>query len=97
MKTVFLSMGDCKLILEHVKEVKAAVDPCELRIKKMTRDWKDLRHPFYYLPNYFREMALIGRRAEIAQAEVFFERFLREKRSAPPQHQLAYLLPLDYK
>jgi hypothetical protein len=60
MKTVFLQMNDCKIVMEHVKEVKVQVDPCEIRIKKMSRDWKELRHPFFYLPNYFREMVLIG-------------------------------------
>lgn len=69
MKTVFLQMNDCKIIMDHVKEVKVHVDPCEIRIKKMSREWKDLRHPFYYLPNYFREMVLIGSQKEIEDAE----------------------------
>jgi hypothetical protein len=56
------------------------VDPCEIRIKKMTRDWKELRHPFYYLPNYFREMVLIGSAKEIEGAERFIEKFLQIKR-----------------
>jgi len=69
MKTVFLQMNDCKILMDNVKEVKIMVDPCEIRIKKMNREWKDLRHPFYYLPNYFREMVLIGTDKEIQHAE----------------------------
>jgi hypothetical protein len=69
MKTILLQMNDCKLLMDSVKEIKILVDPCEIRIKKMTREWKDLRHPFYYLPNYFREMALIGTEKEIEYAE----------------------------
>lgn len=69
MKTVLLQMNDCKILMDSVKEVKVLVDPCELRIKKMTREWKELRHPFYYIPNYFREMALIGTDKEIIYAE----------------------------
>lgn len=65
MKTILLQMNDCKLLMDNVKEVKVMVDPCEIRVKRMTRDWKDLRHPFYYLPNYSREMALIGTDKEI--------------------------------
>ncbi len=60
MKTILLQMSDCKLMMDFVKEVKVLVDPCEIRVKRLTREWKDLRHPFYYLPNYFREMVLIG-------------------------------------
>jgi hypothetical protein len=53
-------MVDCRLIMDHVKEIKLIVDPCEIRVKKIMKEWKDLRHPFYYIPNYFREVALIG-------------------------------------
>ena len=65
MKTILLQMNDCKLLMDNVKEVKVLVDPCEIRVKRMTRDWKDLRHQFYYLSNYSREMALIGTDKEI--------------------------------
>lgn len=60
MKTVLIQMVECKLIMENVKEIKLLVDPCEIRVKQIEREWKDLRHPFYYIPNYFREIALIG-------------------------------------
>lgn len=73
-------MNDCRIIMDHVKEVKVHVDPCEIRIKKVTREWKDLRHPFYYLPNYSREMVLIGSIREIEDAEKLLERFLTVKR-----------------
>lgn len=61
------------------------VDPCEIRIKKVyqfgpNREWKELRHPFFYLPNYFREMVLIGSTKEIDEAEVILEKFLNVKR-----------------
>lgn len=73
-------MNDCKILMDSVKEVKVLVDPCELRIKKMTREWKELRHPFYYIPNYFREMALIGTDKEIIYAESQIEQYLQTKR-----------------
>jgi hypothetical protein len=80
MKTIFMQMSECKLIMDNVKEVKVQVDPCEIRIKKLMRDWKDLRHPFYYLPNYSREMVLIGSSQEIEMAERIIEKFLQIKR-----------------
>lgn len=42
----------------------------------MTRDWKDLRHPFFYLPNYFREMVLIGSQKDINETENYIEKFI---------------------
>ena len=75
-----MQMSECKLIMDNVKEVKVQVDPCEIRIKKLMRDWKYLRHPFYYLPNYSREMVLIGSSQEIEMAERIIEKFLQIKR-----------------
>lgn len=69
LKTIFLQMSDCKVLMDNVKEVKVHVDPCEIRVKRMTREWRDIRHPFYYIPNYFREMVLIGTGTEIDYAE----------------------------
>jgi len=74
-------MNDCKIVMDHVKEVKVQVDPCEIRIKRMNREWKELRHPFYYLPNYFREMVLIGTQKEIEDAEKILDRFFAIKRA----------------
>ena len=69
MKTILIQMIDCKLIMDNVKEIKLLVDPCEIRVKRIVREWKDLRHPFYYIPNYFREIALIGTPSEIEHGE----------------------------
>ena len=73
-------MNDCKILMDNVKEVKVLIDPCEIRVKKMTREWKDLRHPFYYLPNYFREQILIGTTVEIEYAEKQIEKFFAKNR-----------------
>lgn len=61
--------------MDNVKEIKVLVDPCEIRVKKLVREWKDLRHPFYYLPNYFREVTLIGTQSEIEHGERQIEIF----------------------
>jgi hypothetical protein len=62
--------------MDNVKEIKTRVDPCEMRVKKMVREWKDLRHPFYYVPNYLREVVFIGSKEEILKAESELEKFL---------------------
>jgi hypothetical protein len=92
-------MSDCKIIMDHVKEVKVQVDPCEIRIKKMSRDWKELRHPFFYLPNYFREMVLIGSQKEIEDAEKILDKFFTIKRELQKvnMQQISYLLPISFK
>jgi hypothetical protein len=61
--------------MDCVKEIKLLVDPCEIRVKRIVREWKDLRHPFYYIPNYFREIALIGTSFEIEHGEKQIEAF----------------------
>ncbi len=99
MKTVFLQMNECKIVMDNVKEVKVQVDPCEIRIKKLSRDWKELRHPFYYLPNYFREMILIGTQKEIEYAEKILDKFFAMKRELHKLNlqQISYLLPIGFK
>ena len=65
MKSILIQQVDCNFVMNNVKEIKAMVDPCEIRIKQNERIWKDLRHPFLYLPNYLREIVLIGTSEEI--------------------------------
>lgn len=67
--------------MDNVKEIKTKVDPCEMRVKKLVREWKDLKHPFYYVPNYLREVVFIGSKEEITRAELELEKFLRQNRS----------------
>ena len=92
-------MNDCRLVMDHIKEVKVQVDPCQIRVKRMTRDWKDLRHPFFYLPNYLREIVLIGNTKEIDDAEKVLEKFFQVKRDLQKvnMQQISYLLPIQFK
>lgn len=68
------------MVMDNVKEIKSLVDPCEVRIKQNEKQWKDLRHPFLYLPNYLRDIILIGTFEEIKVAERKLQGFLRQKR-----------------
>ena len=76
---MLLQMQDCKSVMDYVKEVKALIDPCEIRVKRSTKDkeWRDLKHPFFYCPNYFRELVLIGNEDEILEGEKKIENFLK--------------------
>lgn len=62
--------------MDNVKVIKSDIDPCEIRVKRMVREWKDLRHPFYYLPNYFREVVLIGTKEEVENGEEKLQNYL---------------------
>ncbi len=86
--------------MDNVKDIKTKVDPCELRVRRNVREWKDMRHPFYYVPNYLREVVFIGTREEIAEGEKKMEEYLNKNR--PPDYkkgtqQLSYLLPISFK
>ena len=97
MKSILTQKVDCNLVMDNVKEIKSLVDPCEVRIKPNERMWKDLRHPFLYLPNYLREIILIGTADEIRVAERKLQGFLRQKRQGENylvNEQLSFLLPI---
>ena len=66
--------------MTNIKEIKALVDPCEVRIKQNEKNQKDFKHPFLYLPNYLRDIILIGTLDEIKFAERKLSGFLRTKR-----------------
>jgi hypothetical protein len=86
--------------MDNVKEIKTKVDPCEMRVRKSAREWKDLKHPFFYVPNYLREVLFIGTKDEIASAEKKLEAFLNFNRPENYKNgtqQLSFLLPLSYK
>lgn len=80
MKSILTQKVDCNLVMDYVKEIKSLVDPCEVRIRPNERMFKDLRHPFLYLPNYLREIMLIGTADEIKVAERKLHGFLKQKR-----------------
>lgn len=80
MKSILIQKVDCNFVMDNVKEIKCLVDPCEVRIKHSEGPYKDLRHPFLYLPNYLRDIILIGTFDEIRVAERKLQGFLRQKR-----------------
>ena len=80
MKTILVQQIDCTFVMNNIKEIKAMVDPCEVRIKITEKKEKDLRHPFLYLPNYLRDVILIGTKEEILKAENKIKGFIRQKR-----------------
>lgn len=84
MKTILIQKIDCLVVMDNIKQIKSLIDPCELRIRqleqrntKIERDprammnerTKDMRHPFLYLPNFLRELMLIGTQDEVRTAE----------------------------
>jgi len=100
MKSILIQKIDCNFLMDNVKEIKSLVDPCEVRIKQSERIWKDLRHPFLFLPNYLRDIILIGTIEEIQVAERKLSNFLREKRERDKymiNQQLSLLLPIFMK
>ena len=77
MKSILIQKIDCDFVMDNVKQIKSIVDPCEVRIKLNEMKWKDLRHPFLYLPNNLRDIILIGTRDEIHIAEEKLNKFIR--------------------
>ena len=71
IRTVGVSIGDCKNLKDGIGYVKNLIDPAELRIRRAPQKGQknDLSHPFYFVPNYSREVVLIGHEKEIDTAE----------------------------
>jgi len=74
---------DSKFIMENVKEIKAWIDPCEIRVKRAVKEIKDLRHPFYFIPYQAREVSLIGTLDEIKRGEEKLREFYNYRKDSP--------------
>jgi hypothetical protein len=66
---VFVTKEEQQYILLNIKEIKSAIDPCEIRVKRTVKDKAEISHPFLTLPNLTREICLIGKSEEITRAE----------------------------
>lgn len=100
MKSILVQRIDCNFVMNNVKEIKSLVDPCEVRIKQSDGIWKDLRHPFLFLPNRLRDIILIGTSDEIQNAETSLLQYLKQKREKEKymmNQQLSFLLPIFLK
>lgn len=60
--TIQLYLNECGAIKQNLHVLRNEISPAEIRIKKTInqKEGKDLQHPFYYIPNYTKDIMLIG-------------------------------------
>ena len=95
--TLQVSLNDGKYLKESIYTLKTQIDPAELRIKRTTNhtEMKDLNHPFYFIPNYTKDVLIIGFEEEVRRAEVIITSFLCKKYNNKRMYTLSHLLPID--
>ncbi len=95
--TMQVSLSDGKYLKESIYSLKTQIDPAELRIKRTTNhtEMKDLNHPFYFIPNYSKDVLIIGFEDEVRRAEGIISDFLCKKYSNKRTYTLSHLLPLN--
>ena len=69
LRTISVTKEESKFILDNIKECKSQIDPCEIRVKRVTKEKGDIKHPFFYSPNLSRDVCLIGTDIELQRAE----------------------------
>ena len=86
--------------MDSIKELKNRISPCEMRIRRVQQEWKDLQNPVYHIPNVFREVFLIGTTKEIVFAEEVFAGFfehLKKSNMICQIQSISFLLPTSIK
>ena len=62
-------MHEGKTLKDSISHIKNLIDPAEMRIKRQLGKFADdglreLNHPFYFIPNYSRDVLIIGTTSE---------------------------------
>ena len=99
VRTLSLTKEESKFILDNIKEVKAQIDPCEVRVKRQPKEKSDIKHPFFYSPNLSRDVCLIGTEPEIVKAERRLYEFYTYRHDSPEltRTSLCCLLPAQLR
>ena len=95
IRTLSVTKEESKFILDNIKECKAQIDPCEIRVKRVLKEKGDIKHPFFYSPNLSRDVCLIGTEAEVERAEQRLYEFYTYRNDSPEltRTSLCCLLP----
>ena len=96
VRTIHLAPADCKYLKEKICQLKCRIDPAELRICRTTKQQKiiNMNHPFFHIPAYYKEVLIIGDKAEVHKAETEIYKFLREEKTNNQNiYTLSILIP----
>jgi len=99
IRTLSVTKEESKFILDNIKEVKSQIDPCEIRVKRHVKDKNDIKHPFFFVPNQSRDVALIGMSSEIERAEQRLYEFYAYRLDKPDltHTSLSFLIPAQLR
>eukprot|EP01022_Parablepharisma_sp_SALTPOND_P025960 TRINITY_DN6132_c0_g1_i1.p1 TRINITY_DN6132_c0_g1~~TRINITY_DN6132_c0_g1_i1.p1 ORF type:complete len:811 (-),score=115.33 TRINITY_DN6132_c0_g1_i1:38-2470(-) len=92
--TLQLSLSEANMIKESFHSINLLAEPAEIRLSNSTshNDMKELNHPLYFIPNYSRDLAIIGTESEVRIGEKVIAGFLKERRGVV-LYSLSMLLP----
>lgn len=95
--TLQVTLTDGKILKENIYSIKTQIDPAEVRIKRTTNhtEMKDLNHPFYFIPNYTKDVLIIGYPDEVHRAEGILNDFLSKRYNSKRTYTLSHLLPFN--
>ena len=90
--TIFLMPTDYQYIRANICELKTKIDPADVRLRK--REYKgerDLKHPFYYIPNNNKDIVIIGFDREVERGEKRIKEQILRQNSLLYNYSLTFL------
>lgn len=96
VKTLFVTKEEQQFMMANIKEVKQAIDPCEVRVNRVFKEKSEVNHPFLALPNLSREVCLIGTTDELTRAETRLYDLYSMRMDAPDltRTSICFLVPM---
>jgi hypothetical protein len=94
--TIYLMSNDYSLIKSNICQLKTLVDPVDLRLrKKDLRSEKEIKHSFYFVPGYTRDLVITGFENELKIAEKQINEFLLRQNTLEFNYSLCFLCPIN--
>ena len=82
MKKIYVEAQEARLLMQNLNEVKLLIGEAEFRLNKKHSCFKEINHPFFYIPYKKKEVILIGSKNEVKFAEKEIEKFIKAQMSA---------------
>ena len=90
--TIFLMPTDYQYIRANICDLKTKIDPADVRLRK--REYKgerELKHPFYFIPNNNKDIVIIGFDGEIKKGEKRIKEQILRQNSLLYNYSLSFL------
>ncbi len=92
--SIHLMNTDYSYIKQNICNLKTSIDPADVRLrKKDTKNEREIKHSFYYIPSNLRDLVIIGFDSEVKKGQRIIKDFLLRQNTLENNQSLCFLCP----